>query len=64
MGTRKSKADLSSLPRHIIKQGHFFVNSHTGAKIHENRVSEWLPKPNISEEKHELIMEKRYDLRY
>lgn len=64
MQKKKSKIDLSTLPLYIIKQGHFFVNSHTGARIHEDKVVEWLPKKPVSEAKHEQIMQKRYDLRY
>jgi hypothetical protein len=57
---RKSGPDLSTLPRHIIKQGHWFINSHSGEKIHEDRIVEWLPKPA---QNHEDILEKRWDLR-
>lgn len=57
---RKFGPDLSTLPRHIIKQGHWFINTHTGDKMHQDRITEWLPKPPIN---HEAILEKRWDLR-
>lgn len=57
---KKTKIDLSTLPRHIVKQGHWFINSYTGDKIHKDNITQWLPKPA---QDHEAIMSKRWDLR-
>ncbi|RZJ89601.1 MAG: hypothetical protein EOO20_10500 [Chryseobacterium sp.] len=51
---------LATLPRYIIKSGKYFINTHTGELKHEDSVADWLPKPQIN---HEVIMEKRWDLR-
>jgi len=59
---KKTKPDprLATLPMYIIKSGSYFINTHTGEAKHQDSIAEWLPK---SPQKHEAIMEKRWDLR-
>jgi len=62
----KQKPDprLATLPMYIIKSGQYFINTHTGELKHQDSIEDWLPKDAQAEHaKHELILQKRYDLR-
>lgn len=56
------KLDLSQLPQGIIKKNRqWFINTATGKWIHTSNIAKYLPKEPAS---HELIISKRFDLKY
>lgn len=59
---QNNKPDLSNLPLRYQKYGkNWFKDSKTGNLIPASKITDYLPKPP---QNHEVIMEKRYDLRH
>lgn len=55
------KRDLSKLPLRYQKYGKHWKDTKTGQIIHDSKITDYLPKPP---QNHEVIIEKRYDLKY